>query len=185
MTKASALAFHEGLSAELRSKAHGFNAPEIKLTCVHPTWAATAMIAPHRKTIDSSGMAVIEPEVVANAVVKQVLSGRGRQIILAPGAEPIATVRAWPSWISGGLGAVAGKISFYFLLLAFGKAHLLTLMCVQSRLQVDAEATTLSPEDCNACHLMCIRCSHRLDFWPFLQLDLNWPLSLGLERESF
>jgi short-subunit dehydrogenase len=109
MTKASALAFHEGLSAELRSKAHGFNAPEIKLTCVHPTWAATPMIAPHRGQIDRSGMAVIKPEVVADAVVKQVLSGRGRQIILAPGAEPLTTVRAWPSWLSVGLGSLAGK----------------------------------------------------------------------------
>jgi len=110
MTKASALAFHEGLNAELRSKAHGYNAPEVKLTCVHPTWAATAMIAPHRNQIDRSGMAVIDPQLVADAVVKQVLSGRGRQIILAPGAEPLATVRAWPSWLSVGLGTIAGKI---------------------------------------------------------------------------
>jgi len=112
MTKASALAFHEGLSAELRSKKHGFNAPEIKLTCVHPTWAATPMIAPHRSQIDRSGMAVIEPQVVADAVVNQVMSGRGRQILLAAGAEPLATVRSWPSWLSGGLGAIAGKMPF-------------------------------------------------------------------------
>ena len=52
---------------------------------------------------------------MADAVVKQVMSGRGRQIILASGAEPLATVRAWPSWVSGGLGAVAGK-SFLLLL---------------------------------------------------------------------
>ena len=110
MTKASALAFHEGLTAELRNKKQGFNAPEVKTTCVHPTWAATPMIAPHRETIDRSGMAVIEPEVVADAVVKQVMSGRGRQILLAPGIEPIATVRAWPSWVSGGLAMIAGKM---------------------------------------------------------------------------
>ncbi len=71
MTKASALAFHEGLAAELRNKKNGFNAPEVKLTIVHPTWAATPMIAPHRSTIDRSGMAVIEPQIVADAVVKQ------------------------------------------------------------------------------------------------------------------
>lgn len=106
MTKASALAFHEGLAAELRSKA--LNAPEIKLTCVHPTWASTAMIAPHRSKIDGSGMAVIEPRVVADAVVKQVLSGRGRQLILAPGISAVATIRSWPSWLSGGLNALSG-----------------------------------------------------------------------------
>lgn len=110
MTKASALAFHEGLSAELRSKNHGFNAPEVKMTCVHPTWASTAMIAPHRSQIDRSGMAILEPQTVADAVVKQVLSGRGRQIVLAPGVELISTVRAWPSWLSGGLGMIGGEL---------------------------------------------------------------------------
>jgi hypothetical protein len=142
MTKASALAFHEGLSAELRSKTHGFNAPEIKLTCVHPTWAATPMIAPHRSTIDRSGMAVIEPQVVADAVIKQVLSGRGRQILLAPGVELIATVRAWPSWISGGLGAVAGKT--YFAISEFWRGDLLILACVQRCWNVNVGATSLS-----------------------------------------
>jgi len=106
MTKASALAFHEGLSAELRSEK--INAPEIKLTCVHPTWSSTAMIAPHREKIDGAGMAVIEPYVVADAVVKQVLSGRGRQLILAPGVEFLATMRSWPSWFTRGLNAVTG-----------------------------------------------------------------------------
>lgn len=113
MTKASALAFHEGLAAELRNKKTGFNAPEVKLTIVHPTWAATPMIAPHRSTIDRSGMAVIEPQIVADAVVKQVMSGRGRQILLAPGVEPLATVRSWPSWLSGGLGMIAGETLFF------------------------------------------------------------------------
>jgi len=106
MSKASALAFHEGLAAELRSKT--LNAPEIKLTCVHPTWASTAMIAPHRSKIDGSGMAVIEPHVVSDAVVKQILSGRGRQLILAPGVGFLSTMRSWPSWFTGGLRAISG-----------------------------------------------------------------------------
>ncbi len=44
------------------------------------------------------------------------MSGRGRQILLAPGVEPLATVRAWPSWLSGGLGMIAGKTLFSLLL---------------------------------------------------------------------
>lgn len=109
MTKASALAFHEGLAAELRNKKEGYGAPEVKLTCVHPTWSSTPMIAPHRSDIDRSGMAVIEPQVIADAVVKQVMSGRGRQLLIAGGWEPIATIRSWPSWLSGGIAAIAGK----------------------------------------------------------------------------
>jgi all-trans-retinol dehydrogenase (NAD+) len=106
MTKASALAFHQGLAAELRSES--INAPEIKLTCVHPTWASTAMIAPHRAKIDGSGMVVIEPHVVADAVVKQIISGRGDQLILAAGFGFLSTLRAWPSWLSGGIAALTG-----------------------------------------------------------------------------
>jgi short-subunit dehydrogenase len=106
MTKAAALAFHEGLSSELRGEK--LNAPEIKLTCVHPTWSSTAMIAPHRADIDASGMTVIEPYVVADAVVKQVLSGRGRQLILAPGVEFLSTMRSWPSWFVRALNGITG-----------------------------------------------------------------------------
>ncbi|KAM0718375.1 hypothetical protein Q7P37_005445 [Cladosporium fusiforme] len=106
MTKSAALAFHEGLAAELRSRKRGYFAPEIKLTCVHPTWAATPMIAPYRGDIDRSGQNVIDPQTVADAVVKQVLSGRGQQIILGGGLGWISGLRGWPHWLSGAIGAV-------------------------------------------------------------------------------
>ncbi|KAF2716479.1 NAD(P)-binding protein [Polychaeton citri CBS 116435] len=106
MTKSALLAFHEGLAAELRSNERGFAAPEIKLTCVYPTWAMTPMAEPFRAQVQASGMAFIEPQSVANAVVNQVLSGRGRQIILGGGVGWIASIRAWPSWLSGGLALV-------------------------------------------------------------------------------
>jgi len=106
MTKAAALAFHEGLSAELRGKK--MNAPEIKMTCVHPTWSSTDMIADARADIEATGMTVIEPSVVADAVVKQVLSGRGQQLILAPGTEFLNTMRSWPSWVVRALNFATG-----------------------------------------------------------------------------
>jgi all-trans-retinol dehydrogenase (NAD+) len=53
-------------------------------------------------------MAVIEPYVVADAVVKQVLSGRGRQLILAPGVEFLSTMRSWPSWFTRALNGLTG-----------------------------------------------------------------------------
>jgi short-subunit dehydrogenase len=106
MTKVSALAFHEGLAAELRGKQ--LNAPEIKLTCVHPTFASTDMIADVRAQIEASGMAVIEPHVVADAVVKQVLSGRGNQLLLAPGIEFLNTMRSWPTWLTVAVNVLTG-----------------------------------------------------------------------------
>lgn len=104
MTKSAALAFHEGLAAELRNKKRGNFAPEIKLTCVHPTWAATPLIAPYRNELERSGQNIIEPQIVADAVVEQVLSGRGKQIILGGGLDWIAGARGWPHWLTGVIG---------------------------------------------------------------------------------
>lgn len=106
MTKTAALAFHEGLGAELRSKKRGYFAPEIKLTCVHPTWAATPLIAPYRDQIDRSGHTIIDPQTVADAVVGQVLSGRGKQVILGGGLGWISGVRGWPHWLSGAIAVL-------------------------------------------------------------------------------
>lgn len=105
MTKSAAQAFHEGLAAELRNHERGLGVPEIKLTCVHPTWAATPMTEAFRDKLP----ALLEPQTVADAVVKQVLSGRGKQIILGGGVGWIAGIRAWPSWLSGGLTILGGR----------------------------------------------------------------------------
>lgn len=121
MTKSAALAFHEGLAAELRNDKFGFAAPEIKLTCVHPTWAETAMTEPFRQKLEAAGMKFIEPQTVADAVVNQVLSGRSKQIVLGGGIGWIAGIRAWPSWLSGGLAAIEGtRTDSHMLDLLFG-----------------------------------------------------------------
>lgn len=109
MTKSAAMVFHEGLAAELRSTKRGSNVPEIKLTCVHPTWAATQMIAPYQAEIAKAGMAILDPQVVADAVVKQILSGRGKQIVLSGGMDILMSFRSWPSWLSGGILAIIGQ----------------------------------------------------------------------------
>ncbi|PQE25533.1 Short-chain dehydrogenase reductase SDR protein [Rutstroemia sp. NJR-2017a BBW] len=94
-TKASALAFHEGLAAELKFR---YNAPNVRTTVVNPAWIRTplieAMIA-HPEFKDK----VLEPETVTNAVVNQVLSGRSGQIILPGELSVLSTIRAWPSWL--------------------------------------------------------------------------------------
>jgi hypothetical protein len=43
---------------------------------------------------------ILNPQVVADAVVAQVLSGKGRQIILAGDLGPVASIRGWPHWLS-------------------------------------------------------------------------------------
>lgn len=97
-TKVAALSFHEGLQAEARTF---HNAPEVKFTCVHPTFAATNMVAEHLDQLQKARMLVLDPQVVADAVVKQILSCRGRQILIAGNVGGFITqLRSFPHWLS-------------------------------------------------------------------------------------
>ncbi|KAF2170035.1 hypothetical protein M409DRAFT_19648 [Zasmidium cellare ATCC 36951] len=96
-TKVAALSFHEGIQHETRIF---HDAPEIKFTVVHPTFAATPMAAPFMDDLAAAKAKVIKPTMVSNAVVKQVLSGRGKQLIIAPGTHPVVYLRSLPYWLS-------------------------------------------------------------------------------------
>jgi short-subunit dehydrogenase len=112
-TKVAALSFHEGLQNEARVL---HNAPEIKFTCVHPFFAATPMVTPHLAELKKAGAAVLEPSTVTDAVVKQIMSGRGRQIILAGNARPVVHFRSLPHWITQGilqLSDAKNRVSFW------------------------------------------------------------------------
>jgi len=68
VTKAGMMAFHEGLRSEIRA-AH--KCPEILLTIVHPLWALTGMTAPHQKRLEKAGVQLMDPQIIADAVVNQ------------------------------------------------------------------------------------------------------------------
>ncbi|KAF3395528.1 putative oxidoreductase EphD [Talaromyces pinophilus] len=96
-SKASALAFHEGLRQELSI---WYDAPKV--------------CTPMTKRLTSAGeerfkQPLLEPEVVAEAVVKQVLAQRGGQIILAGNRFVVSLLRACPYWMQSGLTAAADK----------------------------------------------------------------------------
>ncbi|KAL5043144.1 hypothetical protein BDW71DRAFT_130793 [Aspergillus fruticulosus] len=95
-TKASALAFHEGLRQELRL---WYKAPKVRTTVVHPLWVRTPMI----KVLTDAGsefkQPILTPEMVSEAVVKQVLAQRSGQIILPGYYTPLSMLRAMPNWI--------------------------------------------------------------------------------------
>ncbi|KAH8587356.1 hypothetical protein B0O99DRAFT_526964 [Bisporella sp. PMI_857] len=94
-TKVGALAFHEGLAQELRLI---YNAPLVRTTVVHPTWVRTPMIAEvleKGKLRDDS----IAPEVVADAVVDQIFSGYGAQIVLPSSLAKMSLIRGLPLWV--------------------------------------------------------------------------------------
>lgn len=94
-SKAALVALHEGLAQDLRVN---HNAPEIKLTIVHPTFAETPIITAYRDRIVQSGSLILDPKIVSDAVVKQILSGRGKQLIIAPDSGFIRSFRGWPRW---------------------------------------------------------------------------------------
>ncbi|KAH8598764.1 hypothetical protein B0O99DRAFT_591388 [Bisporella sp. PMI_857] len=109
-TKASALAFHEGLASELKSR---YNAPDVKTTIAHPTWTNTPLIGPAFNSAEFKEL-ILEAEPVAASIVKQVVSGRSAQLILPPEANIITTLRAWPSWMQERVrNKIAPQLAFF------------------------------------------------------------------------
>lgn len=105
-SKASALAFHEGLSQEL---SYWYNARAVHTSIIHPSWVRTPMI----QMLTSSGnrfrQPVLSPKVVAEAVIKQIFTQKSGQIIL-PGYQVLFTfIRSLPTWIQQSVRGLASK----------------------------------------------------------------------------
>ncbi|CAI7594045.1 unnamed protein product [Penicillium manginii] len=94
-TKAAALAFHEGLGQELR---HIYHAPGVRTTIIHPGWVRTPMI---EKLLQSGALKghLLEPEEVAEAILKQLRSTCGAQLFLPSSFWIVSLLRSTPSWI--------------------------------------------------------------------------------------
>ena len=126
-TKAAVLSLHDGLKQEVRVM---YQAPEIKFSVVHPTYANTPMAQPFSQELKDkkvfvspslipppprethshttiltriSTPQVLDPNTVANAVVNQILSGKSRQIVLGGGTSWLAGLKAWPHWFAQAL----------------------------------------------------------------------------------
>ncbi|KAJ5291767.1 NAD(P)-binding protein [Penicillium angulare] len=97
-TKAGLLALHEGLRDEIKIL---YGKDGVQATIVHPTWVRTPVtqewvgkgFLPNKK--------IIEPEEVADAIVGQIMSGIGGQIILPSDFAGLVLpfVRGLPCWI--------------------------------------------------------------------------------------
>ena len=48
-----------------------YNAPEIKLSIIHPTWANTPLLADNISKMEKRGMKIINPQTVSDAVCGQ------------------------------------------------------------------------------------------------------------------
>ncbi|RMZ73830.1 dehydrogenase reductase sdr family member 8 precursor [Pyrenophora seminiperda CCB06] len=95
-TKAALLAFHEGLTQELK---HRYKCPQIQTSIVHPNWTKSA-ITSHSSIqtgLRSVGAKILEPEHVAQAMVDQIIAVKSGQLILGPAMAP--KFRALPLWL--------------------------------------------------------------------------------------
>lgn len=95
-SKAAVLAFHEGLTAELMTT---YAAPKIRTLCILPGWTTTKMTTGLRNESNFL-MPTLRAEVLAEIIVKKVLSGSSGVVIVPHvGSFLLWTLRWWPMWL--------------------------------------------------------------------------------------
>lgn len=100
-SKSAAMAFHEGLTAELTTR---FNAPKVRTVAVYQNLTKTTLFTGFRA--DSKFLIpALEPETVAEAIVRQVLKGESGQIILPAIGSTLSSLRGMPHWWQNGMRA--------------------------------------------------------------------------------
>ncbi|ORY12804.1 hypothetical protein BCR34DRAFT_284119 [Clohesyomyces aquaticus] len=94
-TKAGLMAFHEGLTQELK---HRYKCPQIKTSIVYPNWTRTRLTSAIEKDIlNSMGSTIMDAKDVADIMVKHIISAKSGQLILGPSIVTI--IRALPAWL--------------------------------------------------------------------------------------
>lgn len=98
-SKHAALAFHEGLTAELVTR---YNAPRVRTVIVNQGYTKTALFQGYNNSATFM-LPTLEPETVAEAVVRQVLSGKSGQVICPTMATGLTALAATPHWYQYGV----------------------------------------------------------------------------------
>lgn len=93
-SKAAAHAFHQGLVAELATR---YNAPRVRTVLVNQGFTRTALFTGYQNDSPFT-MPALEPATVAEAIVRQVLSGTSNQLVLPSFANSLAMFSAMPHW---------------------------------------------------------------------------------------
>ncbi|KAG7293005.1 hypothetical protein NEMBOFW57_003050 [Staphylotrichum longicolle] len=93
-SKAAAHSFHEGLTAELKTR---YNAPRVRTVLVNQGYTTTPLFKGYHN--DSPFlMPALEPATVAEAIVRQVLSGKSNQLLLPAFANTLPVLAGMPHW---------------------------------------------------------------------------------------
>ncbi|CAI7669091.1 unnamed protein product [Penicillium viridicatum] len=103
-SKVSALAFHEGLRQELK---YWYNAPNVRTSIIHPMWVRTPMIKMLTDNEAHFHQPIMTPQVVSDAICKQILTQTSGQVILPASQSVASLVRAMPTWMQEGVRTFA------------------------------------------------------------------------------
>ncbi|KAI1823762.1 NAD(P)-binding protein [Xylaria intraflava] len=95
-TKASALAFHEALTSDLK---HRHGATNVLTSVIHPNFVRTPLIEKFADHLERSGISMLTAEEVAEPIVAQIKNRRGGQLVIPDGVSLLSGVRAWPTWL--------------------------------------------------------------------------------------
>ncbi|KAJ0164996.1 Estradiol 17-beta-dehydrogenase 11 [Colletotrichum tanaceti] len=109
-SKAAAMAFHEGITAELSTR---YNAPRVRTVLVNQGYTKTPLFTGYQQGVEFI-LPALEPETVAEAIVKQVLAGESGQIVLPAYGNFLTALRAFPHWYQHRLRGESKKLMTNF-----------------------------------------------------------------------
>jgi all-trans-retinol dehydrogenase (NAD+) len=105
-SKAAALSFHEGLTAELKTR---YNAPKVRTVVINQGYTKTPLFQGYNN--DSKFLVPsLEPETVAEGIVKQVLTGNSGQVIMPGFGATLSFLRGFPHWYQNRLRSQGAEI---------------------------------------------------------------------------
>lgn len=109
-SKAAAMAFHEGLGAELTTR---YNAPKVRTIMVNQGYTKTALFEGYDNGAPWLSP-TLEPESIADAICKQIFTGKSGHVTLPAFGSAISLLRAMPYWYAYNLRAQADNIMSTF-----------------------------------------------------------------------
>jgi all-trans-retinol dehydrogenase (NAD+) len=109
-SKAAAMAFHEGLTAELKTR---YKAPRVRTVLINQGYTKTPLFTGYQQDTPFL-VPALEPETVAEEIVKKVLSGKSGQVILPRFGTVLTSLRSMPHWYQLNLRAEGEKLMANF-----------------------------------------------------------------------
>ncbi|KAI8632384.1 NAD(P)-binding protein [Xylariaceae sp. FL1651] len=106
MSKSAAHTFHEGLTAELKTR---YNAPKVRTIVVNQGYTKTPLFTGYHNDAPFL-VPALEPESVADAICKKIFTGRSGQVITPTFGSTLQLIQAMPHWYAYNLRAKGQNI---------------------------------------------------------------------------